>query len=193
MKKDHEALQSGSDKMLREMLLKLQAESLARVRTYRRDQAQEAETEPADEMDAARSTADVETHASLIALAEERLQYLDEALARLEVGKYGTCLGCREAIPFARLMALPFTSFCVECESRRERTGSAWSKGTTIAPYDQTWTPPDEMVEAPSREYRSTAPEEDLIVRVHEPDRRLPKNASAAPPAAKTKPTKKRR
>jgi hypothetical protein len=40
-----------------------------------RDQQQESESEPADGMDAARRTADVETHAGLIVRAEEKLKY----------------------------------------------------------------------------------------------------------------------
>ena len=186
------ASKSSSYKMLREMLIALQAETRERVRAYRLDQEQESENEPADEMDAARATADVETHAGLIAIAEERLRYLDEALARLEVGKYGSCVGCHEPIPFARLMALPFTSFCVNCESRRERAQDNWAKGSTIAPYDQTWNLPEEMEEAPSREYRSTALEEDLEVRVHQPARRRKRGMALKVSAPTQKPRSKR-
>ncbi len=38
---------------------------------------------------------------------EEKLIGLDEALARVDSGKYGKCLRCREPIPFERLMAVP--------------------------------------------------------------------------------------
>lgn len=86
--------QNDSRELLREMLLQLQDETYRRVREFRRDQEQESESGPADEMDSARVTAEVETHAGLIARAEEKLRSLDEALTRLDAGKYGRCIGC---------------------------------------------------------------------------------------------------
>jgi hypothetical protein len=75
--------------LLREMLLRLQDETCQRVRDLRKYQEQESESGPADEMDSARTTAEVETHAGLIARAEEKLKFLDDALTRLDAGKYG--------------------------------------------------------------------------------------------------------
>ena len=103
---------------LHTMLLKLRDETYERVRQFRRDQEEDAEPAPADEMDEARSSADVETHAGLIGRAEERLKYLDDALARLDEGKYGVCIGCGEAIPVERLMAVPFALQCVDCQGK---------------------------------------------------------------------------
>ena len=37
------------------------------------------------------------------------------ALERLESGSYGICAGCGEAIPTARLEALPTATRCVAC------------------------------------------------------------------------------
>lgn len=44
---------------------------------------------------------------------------VDNALARIEDGTYGTCERCGEAIPVARLDALPYTTFCVDCARLR--------------------------------------------------------------------------
>ena len=150
---------------LREMLLQLQRETRQRIEDFRRDQRQEADSDPADSMDTARTTEEVETHASLISGAEEKLRYLDEALTRLEEGKYGNCVGCKQPIPIARLRALPFAAFCVDCQETRNRARVKWAEGTMIQPYDQQWTLPEEMEEPPSRDYHSTALEEDLVVR----------------------------
>ena len=46
---------------------------------------------PADELDIARSLAEIETHASLIEQAEDRLKQIDDALGRLERALYGMC------------------------------------------------------------------------------------------------------
>jgi hypothetical protein len=46
---------------------------------------------------------------------------LDEvraALARLESGSYGTCLGCLAQIPLERLELRPWAAFCVNCAGR---------------------------------------------------------------------------
>ncbi len=136
---------------LRTMLVTLRDESYERVHELRHEQGDDAELVPGDEMDRARATVDVETHASSIARAEERLRYIDEALGRVEQGRYGLCAGCREPIPVERLLALPFAIYCVNCQQKRNRTAHGWSDGTMIQPYDQQWTLPEEMEEAPER------------------------------------------
>jgi DnaK suppressor protein len=149
---------------LREMLLNLYEEARAEIKTLRKDQEQESEPGPADEMDSARTTAEVETHAGLIARAQEKLRYADEALVRLDSGKYGLCMECGEAIPVERLEAVPFASYCVDCQGKRNRARHDWGEGTTIAPYDHQWTRPEEMQEPADRDYRSPAPEEQLSI-----------------------------
>ena len=49
------------------------------------------------------------------------MERIEQALARLDRGEYGTCEHCGRLIPVRRLEALPFTSSCVECEAARER------------------------------------------------------------------------
>ncbi len=159
----------GSREQLREMLIQLQNEAYQRIRDLRRDQRQESESEPEDEMDSARTTAEIETHAGLIAREEEKFKYLDEALARLEAGTYGRCLACGGAIPIERLMAIPFASYCIDCQEKRNRAKVSWGEGGTIPPYDHQWTVPEEMEEPAEREGRSTDPEEQLTIRSREP------------------------
>jgi DnaK suppressor protein len=150
--------------LLREMLLRLQDGAYQRVRELRRDQEQEALSEPADEADCANVTEEIETHASLIARAEEKLRFLDEALVRLDSGKYGQCVGCTELIPVERLRAIPFAAYCVPCQEKINRTKQGWGTGSMIQPYDHQWSLPEEMEEPASREYRSTATDEQLTV-----------------------------
>lgn len=156
-------------KMLRDMLLQLREETYEKVREFRRDQEQEAEPAPADEMDLARSSADVEMHASLISRQEEKLRFVDEALSRLDAGQYGTCLGCSGPIPLERLIAVPFAAYCVDCQEKRNRARHDWGAGTMIPPYDHQWTLPEEMEEPAGREYTSTGPEEEVSIRSDRP------------------------
>lgn len=44
---------------------------------------------------------------------------VEHALKRVEVGSYGLCERCGEAIPVARLEVLPYTTFCVDCSRLR--------------------------------------------------------------------------
>lgn len=60
--------------ILRNMLVRLRDETYGRVKELRGDQEQESEPPPVDEIDLARATSDVETHAGLIAREEEKLR-----------------------------------------------------------------------------------------------------------------------
>ncbi len=159
----------GRREMLQTMLVRLRDETYQRIRELRREQEEEAQTLPGDEMDAAKASADVETHAGLIAAAEEKLKYFDDALARLDEGKYGSCMECGRPIPVERLIAVPFALYCVQCERTRKRRGVQWSEGGTIPPYDQQWTPPEEMDEPAGREYRIDSADEELTTHYDRP------------------------
>jgi DnaK suppressor protein len=48
----------------------------------------------------------------------QTITQIEAALDRLRDGTYGTCQGCGETIPAERLVAVPWTAFCVGCASR---------------------------------------------------------------------------
>ena len=58
---------------------------------------------------------------ALIQMKSETLQRINEALRRLEEGKYGFCYECGEEIAEPRLRALPFAVRCKDCEEAREQ------------------------------------------------------------------------
>jgi RNA polymerase-binding transcription factor DksA len=70
------------------------------------------------------------------AMEEEELRCADEALARLDAGKYGQCQNCGDAISIERLTAIPFASYCVDCQRTRNRLRGGWGH----APCDDQWT-----------------------------------------------------
>jgi DnaK suppressor protein len=49
-----------------------------------------------------------------------KLRLVEEALAKIDEGTYGVCERCEEAIPVKRLELLPFTRYCVQCQSELE-------------------------------------------------------------------------
>ena len=136
---------------LRDILAQLRDETCEKIAAFCRDQGQEVLSSTGDEMDVARSTAEAETHASLIERSEDRLRLIDQALARVDNGTYGTCAECGEHIPRERLKALPFALRCVDCQQKRGKSRGRWGASGTIEPYSSAWTPtPD--IEAENRE-----------------------------------------
>jgi RNA polymerase-binding transcription factor DksA len=57
--------------------------------------------------------------ASLVRLAQDHLEEIDAAVARLDAGLYGVCQGCGQPIAPERLDARPVASTCIACESSR--------------------------------------------------------------------------
>lgn len=53
--------------------------------------------------------------------ARRRLAQVELALARLDMGGYGTCQQCSRRIDVARLEALPAATLCVDCQRRAEK------------------------------------------------------------------------
>ena len=47
------------------------------------------------------------------------LQAIEEALARLDKGTYGSCRDCGEPISPARLHAIPWTRVCITCKEKQ--------------------------------------------------------------------------
>lgn len=46
---------------------------------------------------------------------------ISEAITRLDVGAYGRCLHCEDAISTARLEVLPEATTCISCATREEQ------------------------------------------------------------------------
>lgn len=57
---------------------------------------------------------------ALMQMKSETLRKIDEALRRLEQGRYGACALCDTEIAEARLRALPFADLCRDCQEREE-------------------------------------------------------------------------
>lgn len=49
-----------------------------------------------------------------------QLKLIDEALAAIESGDYGTCVDCEEEIPYERLLSVPYVERCVNCMTKFE-------------------------------------------------------------------------
>jgi DnaK suppressor protein len=58
---------------------------------------------------------------SLLSQEQDALYEIDQALKRIELGTYGVCEMSGKPIPHARLEAIPFARFTVECQSQLEK------------------------------------------------------------------------
>ena len=64
---------------------------------------------------------------SLLSQEQDALYEIDQALKRIEMGTYGKCEMSGKPIPHARLEAIPFARFTVECQSQLEKQKSVTS------------------------------------------------------------------
>jgi len=71
--------------------------------------------------EAASATVDREIDYTLEENSEHVLREIDEALARIEAGTFGTCRTCGRPIDVERLAALPYTTQCIDCKRKAER------------------------------------------------------------------------
>ena len=97
-------------------------------------------------MDVAKSSIDVDTHASIIETLERQLAEIDDALKRVDQSQYGVCLNCGEKIPAERLQAVPSAIYCVDCQARIGAGGGA-ARAVHPEVYAR-WTPPPEADES---------------------------------------------
>ena len=58
---------------------------------------------------------------NLLSQEQDSLYEIEEALKRIEIGTYGVCEMSGEKIPQARLEALPFARFTIECQEQLEQ------------------------------------------------------------------------
>lgn len=127
-------------RMLEERKRELTDEVQGRIRGVRTDAADK----PHDVMDQGEtSEVDIQEdiELALIQMKAETLNKINEALSRLEAGRYGFCYECCDEISEARLRALPFAVRCKDCEEARENAANrermmSQRRGATSLFYD---------------------------------------------------------
>jgi DnaK suppressor protein len=94
----------------------IQDDVTERVRASRLSRAREV----GDSLDTSDEDVRVGMDFTLLQIKTTMLAGITQALQRLDVGRYGDCAECEEAIPAARLRAVPFAVRCQSCERERE-------------------------------------------------------------------------
>ena len=80
-----------------------------------------SKVESGDEIDVASDAVDRNMIDSLGVQDANRLQLINNALTRIQQGKYGLCLACGKQIPESRLEALPYAFMCIDCQTKAEK------------------------------------------------------------------------
>lgn len=76
-----------------------------------------------DEVDFALDCAHGEISSQLAEVESRELKYIENALKQFDENTYGKCEACKSNIPLARLQALPYATFCINCKLKAEKAG----------------------------------------------------------------------
>jgi len=71
--------------------------------------------------DMASDSYDRELSLNIAGEEQEIIYEIDEALKRIEEGKFGKCVSCEKKIPQKRLNAVPYAKYCIQCKSKEEK------------------------------------------------------------------------
>ena len=94
---------------------------VARDNLRSRAEGSEASAFGMHQADAGSDAYDRDFALSLLSQEQDALYEIDEALKRLDLGTYGVCEMSAKPIPHARLEAIPFARYTVDCQSQLEK------------------------------------------------------------------------
>ena len=61
-----------------------------------------------------------ELELGLLENEQKVLEEINDALIRIETGRFGICEMCSKPLPAARLAAIPYARFCLQCKMKQE-------------------------------------------------------------------------
>lgn len=71
--------------------------------------------------DQATDNFDREFNLNLVSNEQELLNQIEEALRKIDEGKFGICETCEKPITQKRLIAIPYTRYCIKCQAEEEK------------------------------------------------------------------------
>jgi DnaK suppressor protein len=98
-----------------------QMQSVAQNSLRSRSENNEASAVGQHQADAGSDAYEKDFALSLLSQEQDALYEIEEALKRIELGTYGVCEMSNKVIPHARLEAIPFARFTVECQQQLEK------------------------------------------------------------------------
>ena len=117
---------TSRNRALKRMLEQGKRAALASLRQDMREASEAAALRSGDVFDAGETVEAMcadDLRFALLPMKAALLTHIEDALGRLEEGRYGRCRDCRRRIPEMRLTAMPFAVRCTACEEKREESG----------------------------------------------------------------------
>jgi DnaK suppressor protein len=107
---------------MRQLLLDERAELLKKLEKEKNQFKDEASASSGrDSIDLASDEGAYKKSEAINALDAKRLTGIENALKRINEGRYGICLKCGKKIPEERLRALPSAVLCIACKNADEK------------------------------------------------------------------------
>jgi len=107
-------------KSARDTLVAMKKQVLEEIKHDLKQGREASKDEGMDTYDLASEERDREISFILTDRDRGKLQAIEDALDRIEEGSYGICESCEAEIAAGRLVAMPFTRLCVQCQGDRE-------------------------------------------------------------------------
>ncbi len=107
-------------KTAHETLSEMKKQLLAEIQHDLKQGREASKDEGMDTYDLASEERDREISFLLTDRDRGKLQAIEDALDRVDDGSYGICESCEAEIAEGRLVAMPFTRLCVQCQADRE-------------------------------------------------------------------------
>ena len=112
---------SQEHEALRERLQTQRQEMLDMYQQDVRAGQESADDGTEDIVDRANNSYNRELMFSLSDSERQLLLQIDDALRRMDDGRYGNCSNCKQPISSRRLEAIPWARFCVDCQELAEK------------------------------------------------------------------------
>lgn len=114
-------LSSAKLKVFKKDLLNLQKTLTTKLEVQKEKDLEAITTPvPGDDADIATQTYEKEMLFEISDAEREILKQIEDALRRLEDKTYGLCAKCYKPIPLKRLKVIPYTNYCLSCQSQYE-------------------------------------------------------------------------
>ncbi len=116
-----EKLTKKNIEMLKEILVEEKRRILAHLEGLSEESVEELDLTTGDEADIAAIEISQAALQKIGKRETSLVKKIDEALARIESGDYGSCDNCGDPIALGRLKARPVATLCIDCKQEQEQ------------------------------------------------------------------------
>lgn len=110
-----------SSVLLKKLEVQLKGQLAVFVKSLARHERKTTALLPADAPEAVNVKQEMDVVERIESQEAQTIRMIQGALRRLKAGAYGRCLTCREWIATQRLLAQPWSVYCVSCKSALEK------------------------------------------------------------------------